>query len=123
MKTEDILLLDCTKKENVDKLKRMLLKIKPVRNMTKNGEDFTIETLEKCLHKIVFKNGYRVQWITPYYEDADKRGFVMWSFSLIKRENGVNVWKGSVNSKSLWEMVAKGIIQVYADIKGGESDD
>ena len=123
MRTEDLLYVDCTKPGGIEKLKRALLKINVVRKYTNDGENFSIEVLEKCLHKIIFRYGYRIQWITPYYEEADNKGFVMWSYSLVKKENGVNEWRGSISAKSLWEMVPKGLIQVYADIKRGEKND
>lgn len=122
MKLKDALYLDCTKEESKKKIKSALLVIKPVKRETRNGEDFSIETLEKCLHKLIFKYGYRVQWITPYYEEAERKGFIMYTYSLVKREGGSNVWKGSINAKTLWEIVAKAIIQVYVDIKEGEKE-
>lgn len=122
MKTDQILLLDCTKPEQKEKLKKALLKIDVVRRKTKDGEDYSIDTLEKCLHGIIFKYGYRIQWLSPYYEEAESRGFVSWSYSLVKKRNGTNEWCGSLNARSLWEAVAKGIIQVYADIKAGEKE-
>lgn len=113
MRTDELLNLDCTKQENKTKLNKFLFKIKPVQKKMGTQKGIVpLEVLEECLHGIEAKYNYREQGMLPYFE-GDKFHFYMVSM-LKKRET--SVWIGNVYGKTLWEVTAKMIIKVYADI-------
>lgn len=114
MKTEDILNLDCTVKGNREKLNRFMCKnIKPVKRITGEDEETSIESLEYVLHGLCIKYGYKTQGIQTYIED--NKQFVYYNQSVI-RIRETRDWIGYVYGKTLWEVVAKTIIKIYADI-------
>lgn len=117
MKTEDILNIDCRKEENKNVLNKFLWKVKPVvkilekNNYTKT-EIAPIELLEQCLHGIMQHYSYCMQGIETYSESGK---FEFYTVSILKiRET--REWIGNVYGKTLWEVVAKTIIKIYADI-------
>ena len=126
MKTEDILNLDCTKENNLEQINKFLWKVKPVaRILEKNHYTKTkqvqLELLEQALHGIMLRYGYRTQGINTYYEEGENKEnkenkFVFYTVSLLKIRD-TREWIGNVYGKTLWEIVAKAIIKVYADLK------
>lgn len=123
MKTEEILNLDCTKENNLEQINKFLWKVKPVarileKNRYTKTEQAPLELLEQALHGIMLRYGYRTQGINTYYEEEKEKEskFVFYTVSLLKiRET--REWIGNVYGKTLWEIVAKIIIKVYADLK------
>lgn len=117
MKTEDILNLDCTEDGNIKQINRFLWKVKPVakilekNNYTKT-EIVPLELLEQAMHGIMIRYGYRTQGIESYYEGTR---FVFYNTSLLKKRE-TSEWIGNVYGKTLWEIVAKIIIKIYADL-------
>lgn len=116
MKTEEILNLDCTKQENIKTLNNFLWKIKPLAKLLeKNNYTKTklapIELLEKALHGLCTKYGYRMQQIWCYKEENN---FKFWSCGVMKEIDN-NKWLGDVYGVTLWEVVAKLIIKIYAE--------
>ena len=115
MKTNEILNLDCTVEQNKKKLNRFLYNIKPIAKQM--GEDKTkqipLEVLENVLHGICIKYDYKHQGIEGYYEK--KEGFVFYTVSLIKKSSTTD-WIGNAYGKTMWELFAKMIIKIYADI-------
>lgn len=123
MKTEDILNLDCTDGNNLEQINKFLWKVKPVaRILEKNHYTKTkqapLELLEQALHGIMLRYGYRIQGINTYYETEEGKEieFVFYTASLLKIRD-TREWIGNVYGKTLWEIVAKIIIKVYADLK------
>lgn len=123
MKTEDILNLDCTDGNNLEQINKFLWKVKPVaRILEKNHYTKTkqapLELLEQALHGIMLRYGYRIQGINTYYETEEGKEieFVFYTASLLKIRD-TREWIGNVYGKTLWEIVAKTIIKVYADLK------
>lgn len=118
MKTEDVLNLDCTKEENMKQINRFLWKIKPVEKLLEKNnytktERAPIELLEQALQGIMIRYGYSMQNIDTYIEEGR---FVFYMSSIIKKRDS-SEWIGNVYGKTLWEVVAKTIIKIYADIK------
>ena len=115
MKTDEILNLDCTIDKNKTKLNRFLYNIKPIKKIM--GEDKTktvgIDVLENVLHGMSIKYGYKVQHMFPYYEDEK---FIFYNSSIIKCREKTNEWIGNAYGKTMWEVLAKTIIKIYADI-------
>lgn len=123
MKTEDILNLDCTDRNNLEQINKFLWKVKPVaRILEKNHytktEQAPLELLEQALHGIMLRYGYRIQGINTYYETEEGKEieFVFYTASLLKIRD-TREWIGNVYGRTLWETVAKTIIKVYADLK------
>ena len=123
MKTEDILNLDCTDGNNLEQINKFMWKVKPVaRILEKNHYTKTkqapLELLEQALHGIMLRYGYRIQGINTYYETEEGKEieFVFYTASLLKIRD-TREWIGNVYGKTLWEIVAKTIIKVYADLK------
>lgn len=116
MKVSEVLDIRCDNKENKKAVNSFLWKIKPMKNICiKNNYTETqivpVELLEKCLHGLLTHYNYRTQGIGTYYEDNK---FIYFSVSVIRKKD--NQWIGYVYGLSLWEVVAKTIIKVYADI-------
>lgn len=118
---EDILNLDCQKKENKTKLIEQLKQIKPVKKeMVKQNKTIpNSEILEKCLVNISSRYGFRSQGIMTHFEtETDSEGnktknFIFYSCSWM--DNNCK-WIGTVYSKTLWEMTAKSIFKLYQAI-------
>lgn len=122
MKTGDILLLDCSKKENIETINKVLHKIKPIQRMCGDKKP-TIEQLEKALHMIANKYGYRTQQI--WFFDKEIVGkdaeFQFYSMGVVDKSDD-HKWIGDVTGITLWELIAKGIIKIYGDIKRKEKE-
>lgn len=115
MKTFEILNLDCGIEKNKTKVNKFLFKVKPIaKEMEKAGKTgiVPIEILEKVLHGISLKYDYRHQGIMSYYE---KNEFVFYTISITKKRKTVD-WIGNEYGKTMWELLAKTIIKIYADI-------
>lgn len=114
MKTHEVLNLDCTVEENKRKLNRFLYNVKPIAKIM--GEDKTkqipLEVIENVLHGICKKYQYGQQHIETYYE---KKEFVFYTVSLTKKRQTVE-WIGNAYGKTMWELFAKMVIKIYADI-------
>lgn len=130
MKTDELLNIDCRKEENIKVLNKFLWKVKPCAKLLEKEqhtkkEKAPIEVLEKVLHGICCKYNYGFNGLTgihPYYED---KKFVMYDVTLVRRiyKDGkleTCDWVRNVYGITLWEVVAKLIIAIYADIKKGE---
>lgn len=121
MKTDDILALDCSKKENKELINKFLWKVKPVaRILEKNhytkAEQAPIELLEQALHGICERYSYKLQHIWTYTDDMKFKFYHMGIIHVVDTYD----WKGDVDGKTLWEIVAKAIIKIYAEIKKKE---
>ena len=111
-------MLDCTKEGNKELLNKFLWKVKPVsRILEKNNCDKTelapIELLEQSLHGLCEHYSYSLQQIWTYNEN---KKFIFYHMGVV-RTYDENKWIGDVTGKTLWEIVAKGIIKIYADIR------
>lgn len=83
----------------------------------------TIEQLEKALHMIANKYGYRTQQI--WFFDKEIVGkdaeFQFYSMGVVDKSDD-HKWIGDVTGITLWELIAKGIIKIYGDIKRKEKE-
>lgn len=123
MKTEQLIMLDCTKEGNKELLNKFLWKVKPVaklleKNNINKSQTAPIEILEQVIHGLCERYQYSLQQIWTYREEEK---FTFYSLGIIrnfdKENNNCNKWIGNVTGKTLWEIVAKGIIKIYADIR------
>lgn len=124
--TEHLVSLDCTKEENKIRLNKFLWKIKPVAKLAeregiKTNGKLHIELLENALMGICEHYGYNLQGIEAYREEdkKNKKVFQFWHMGLLNSERQ---WIGTVNGITLWEVVAKSIIKIYADIVKGRNE-
>lgn len=119
MKTDDLLNLDCEKEENKQTINRFLWKIKPCaklleKNQYTKTEYAPIEILEKVLHGFYKRYNFKIQSMFPYYEEGR---FIFYNISILQKTDNTNEWKGNVYAKTVWEMYAKALIKMYAEIK------
>lgn len=114
MKTEQILLLDCRKEGNKEKLNKCLQK---VIKQNKEGT-IPIEVLEKTIHDLCLEHHYRLQQIWIHIDNEDKR-FMFYTLGVVREEGNERKWLGDITAVTLWETIAKAIIKIYADIKTG----
>lgn len=126
-KVQEMLLIDCRKQEEKEKINKILWKIKPIKQkMIKLGyvkEDIVpLEQLEKFLQFVRTQYGYRTQWINSYFETdktkkPHKTKFVFYTHGLVDMEGE---WITNIEGKTIWELFAKTAIVFYDEIKKGE---
>ena len=124
--TEHLVSLDCTNEENKIKLNKFLWKVKPVAQLAecegiKRKRKLRIELLENAMMGICEHYDYNLQGIEAYRETnrQKKKVFQFWHMGLLNSERK---WIGTVNGITLWEIVAKSIIKIYADILKGRNE-
>lgn len=116
MKTEDILNIDCREEEGKQTLNKFLWKIKPFSKLgIPKGSILKSEDIEKILHGISLKYGYRFWQISPYYED--NKEFIFFKGDVIRIEEEARKWIGTVYGVTMWELLAKALIKIYGDIR------
>lgn len=124
MKTDDILNLDCTVYENRLKLNKFLYKVGYINGMCTN-EDLrdkpivNMSILENAFFDMCTDQGYMQQGIKQYFEN----GRFIYHYASIVHKGDVVRWCGNVYGKDMWELLAKMVIKIYADImkKGKEN--
>lgn len=115
MKTNEILNIDCRRPGGKEKLNSFLWKIKPVTKLgLPKGCILLIDDVEKVLHGISLRYSYKVAQISPYYEGGK---FVFFKGEVMKRDENMNIWCGTVYGQSMWELMTKSIIKIYGEIK------
>ena len=124
-KVQEMLLIDCRKKEGKEKINKILWKINPIKQkMIKlgyvKGDIVPLEQLEKFLQFVRIKYGYRTQWINSYFETdktINKTKFVFYTHGLVDEKDK---WITNVEGRTIWELFAKTAIVFYDEIKRGE---
>ena len=115
------LLLNTERLSDVKKIEKELLTIKPLKKKLQRlglevapdvFEDVPIEILEKFLHELQRRYGYKMQWITPVYVDG---GFLHYTASIL---DGQAKYIDSVTDVTMWGLVSKSIIVIWEQIKG-----
>ena len=117
MTTEQILLLDGTYNENDKKtIQKVLRKIKPLSKYS-DEERVPIEALEKMVTVITTKYAIQPQWITCTYhgELAGQYGH----YSRGVKTSDTHAWLGTVSTRSLYGLLSKLVIFMYAQVKSG----
>ena len=117
MTTDQILLLDGTHDENSKKtIQKVLRKIGPLSRYS--DEEFVpIEALEKMVTVITKKYAIQPQWIACTY-DSDISG-VYGNYSCGVKTSDTHAWLGTVMTCSIYELMAKLVIFMYAQVKSG----
>lgn len=111
MNAKQILDIDCRIEENKNILNKFLWKVKPVQKLEiPKGSMLKIDDLEYIIHGIFKRYGYSQQGIKEYWENGE---FVYYSCSVL---NSKREWVGYVYGKTLWELEAKLLVKVYAEI-------
>lgn len=114
MKTEEILNLDCRKEEHEVFLYKFLKKIPYVKSEMDLQKT---RVLEEIIYDMCVWEGYRLQSIETIYSTESFR-----YVAGIKDING-NRWVGNTYGITLWELLAKGIIKIYADMREKEKNE
>lgn len=114
MKTEEILNLDCRKENQKALLCKFLKKIPYAEGQSKI---FRVKDLEDIIYNMCVWEGYRLQSIETIYSTESFR-----YVAGIKDVNG-NRWVGNTYGLTLWELLAKGIVKIYADMREKEKNE
>jgi hypothetical protein len=117
MTTEQILRLDGTYNEdNKNTIQKVLRQIKPLSRYSEE-ERVPIEALEKMVTTITTKYAIQPQWITcTYYGDLAKQ---YGHYSCGVKTSDTHAWLGTVSTSSLYELLSKLVIFMYAQVKSG----
>ena len=127
IKTDDLLNLDCTRPDNLYYLCKFLNHIKPFKRLQDKNhygvyDTKFLEQIEKVIHGISIKYGYRTQGIVTHYLENDITGKLEFAFYQVSVLDKDRQWLGNVNAKTLLEAEAKTLIKIYADIKKKEKE-
>lgn len=118
---DKILLFKTDNEENRHKIENELLTIKPLKKKLQRlglevapdvFEDVPVEILEKFLHELQKRYGYKMQWITPVYVDG---GFLHYTTSVLDNQSK---YIDSVTDVTMWGLLSKSIIVIWEQIKG-----
>lgn len=125
IKTEDVLNIDCTKEQNLNYVCKFLNHIKPFkklqeRNNYSYGSIQFLEQIEKVVHGICIRYGYRTQGIQTIYLENDISGKTELGFYQVSIIDTERKWIGTIMGKTLLETEAKTLIKIYAEIKKKE---
>lgn len=108
MKTDE--LLECSNKHVLNKA---LCKIPDIKGLDIKD----VEQIEITVNDILYKTyGYKVQMITPWYDNGN---FVYYVVSIISHDRK---WSGNVYGNNMWECFAKAAIKIYALAKEDEKN-
>lgn len=125
VKTEDVLNLDCRKPDNLYYLCKFLNHIKPFKRLQDKNhygvyDTKFLEQIEKVIHGICIKYGYRTQGIQTIYLENDISGKTELGFYQVSIIDTERKWLGTIMGKTLLETEAKTLIKIYAEIKKKE---
>lgn len=116
-----ILLFKTDNEENRHKIEKELLTIKPLKKKLQRlgievapevFEDIPIDVLERFLHELQRRYGYKMQWIAPVYVDG---GFLHYTTSILDSQAK---YIDSVTDVTMWGLLSKSIIVIWEQIKG-----
>lgn len=117
MTTNEIMLLNGTDNEEHKKIiQKVLRKVGPLSRYS-DEERAPIEALEKMITTITKKYAIQPQWITCIY-DSDISG-VYGNYSCGVKTSDTHTWLGTVMTRSIYELMAKLVIFMYAQVKSG----
>lgn len=127
IKTDDLLNLDCTRPDNLYYLCKFLNHIKPFKRLQDKNhygvyDTKFLEQIEKVIHGISIKYGYRTQGVVTHYLENDITGKLEFAFYQVSVLDKDRQWLGNVNAKTLLEAEVKTLIKIYADIKKKEKE-
>lgn len=111
---EEIMNTTCKDEQGKRKLKKYLVKLKPLKKYEKTEEaEIPTEVLEKLVHKLISKYMVDIQNINITVCPADNVSY--YSSSLIDRRN--YRWLGSVHARTINEVMAKIALRLFFRIK------
>lgn len=125
VKTDEVLNFDCTKEQNLKYVCKFLNHIKPFKKLQgRNNYSYDsiqfLEQIEKVIHGICIRYGYRTQGIQTIYLENDISGKTELGFYQVSVMDTDRKWLGTVMGKTLLETEAKTLIKIYAEIKKKE---
>lgn len=112
MTTKQILNLDCRKREDQEKIQKVLRQIKPLSRYS-DGCDIPLYAIEKVITIICKKYGMRIREIIPDMHGNEQN--IIWEATLQSEKNFKNI--GCVYGISMYELLAKAAILMYAEVK------
>lgn len=111
--TEELLAMDDSIRSRAV-LQRALRKIKPLSGWP-TEETIPLECLEQVLHKVIQRYAVRPQFVM-FRESADGRPLYVCG---IKTDVGTHTWLGDVSGRTAYELTAKMLVKMYAEVKAG----
>lgn len=118
MSTKQLLNLDCRKEENQKIIQKVLRQIKPLSRYS-DEENIPFSALEKAITIMCKKYCMRIAELTPDVLANDKH--IIWKAKLINETNSKTIDNviDNVYGVSLYEVLAKSAIRLYAEVKKG----
>lgn len=113
MTTDAILILDCRKEENKVIIQKALRKIKPLQKFEDVEEDIPLEMIEKVINVIIGKYCVCIQWISHHKHPLITEDTSMWWSCSLKTDDD-HKWLGSFYGATMYELLAKCAIKLYA---------
>lgn len=114
MKTEDIINLDCRKRENQETIQKVLRQIKPLSKYS-DERDIPFNALEKVISVICKKYMVQVNQLVPDIWANEEH--TIWRAWLINDTDLKTI--DMVYGISLYEVFAKTAIRLYAEVRKG----
>ena len=116
MTTQEILKLDCRKKDEKKKLLAALGEVKPLQKFKDAG--FPVDDIQETMIKI--QERYEVEMQYMIFLVQEKYNNYYWSASVRGSKDGK--WFGNVYALTTWELLAKIVIYMHSLIKQGKVD-
>lgn len=114
-KVQELIQLDCTEKENIKKLNDELLTIPVIARHTK-GEKVSTETLERVVLLISQKSSCNIRPSALAPDVWTNKKSIIWK-SVVVNDDKKAIYVGTVYGKTLWEVLGKCAILMYAKLK------
>lgn len=116
---ENLLYLDCQKKDNVKTIVRALYEIKPIKKemVKRYGETIKpvpLPVIENILEQFEKRYGLRFNNMFPYYENGKLE---FYKADVINKNR---IWFGSAMGKTITETMYKVVLKMYYLIKTGK---
>lgn len=116
-KLKEIINGDFRKDGMVEDTQTWLRRIKILDKVTPEGEDVSINSLDKVLTRMLSKNIVVMQWITLTLIDGENPWYSV-SFKL-KEDHS---WLGSIYGITIYEVYCKAVLFCFAKIKAMEGE-
>lgn len=115
-KIKELIELDCTDENNLDVLNRELLTIPVIKKHT-IGDRVQSEVLERVILLISQKSKNNLRPSAIAADVWTNKKSIVWK-TVVACDDKKNIYVGTIYGKTLWEVLAKCVILMYAKLKG-----
>ena len=116
-KLKEVIEGDFRNAETRESAQEWLLRIKPLKNRTPEGEKVKFEDLEQLIISLQKKYGHKMQWINLILIDGEKP----WYSVSIRDENTMS-WVKTVYGMTMYELYSKVALFLYAYTRKEDKD-